>query len=151
MPGDLDVLMAEKLLENLETHAGIEKLRGEGVAKAVNGMSLMLQSRLLDVVEEPAPGGAVTEGTMALSVEEVGLVLVPYRGASASGRRGVVAEIDHPAHIVLLSLHEGDLPLGQIDIVEGEARGPRRSLRLSSREEGTSARSLVSSMTRMSW
>ena len=39
------------------------------------------------------------------------------------GKEDVVAQIDHPAHAVLLSLKEMDLSLLEIDVVHGETEG----------------------------
>ena len=90
-PGDLYVLMAHKLLEDFKAHAGVQKLRCEGVAAGVDRIPLVLQSRFPDVAHEAAPGGTVAETPLRLSVEKVYLFQGSSHEQARQGEEGVIA------------------------------------------------------------
>ena len=71
--------MPQKLLEDFQAHAGVEKLGGEGVTKAMHRVALV-EPCLLDVFDETAPGGAVADGPdCPVRKRSILLLLVPYR------------------------------------------------------------------------
>ena len=59
--GHLDILMAHELLEDLQTHAGIEKLRCIGVPQRVNGVAFVRKACFVEVLYEARPCSAVTD------------------------------------------------------------------------------------------
>jgi hypothetical protein len=69
--------VTEKLLETFQAHPGVEKLGGERVAKTMDGVALLIEPCLLEIVYKQAPAGTVTEMPMALAVKDELLVLVP--------------------------------------------------------------------------
>ena len=59
--------MTHELLEDLQTHAGIEQLRCIGVAQRVNGVAFVYEACLLEVLYEERPSSAVTDRGLFLS------------------------------------------------------------------------------------
>jgi hypothetical protein len=69
--------MTEELLETFQAHPGVKKLRGECVAKTMHRVALLIKPCLLEIFHEAAPAGTVTEMSIALTVKDKLLVLVP--------------------------------------------------------------------------
>jgi hypothetical protein len=109
--------MAEKLLETFQAHPGIEKLGGKRVTKTMDRVALLIEPCLLEVFYEKASAGTVTEVPMALAVKDELLVLVPSPEPEFDGEEGIIAQIDHPPHAVLLSLVQMNLSALDVQIV----------------------------------
>ena len=121
--GHLYILMTEELLETFQAHPGVEKLGGERVAKTMHRVALLIEPCLLEIFHEAAPAGTVTEAPIALAVKDELLVLVPSPKPEFYGEQGIIAQVDHPPHAVLLSLEEMNLSAPDIEIVQPKAQG----------------------------
>ena len=70
----------------------------------------------VEILFEAAPGGAVTHRGIALTVEDEYLLRISPLEPALQGKGGIIGEVDHPAHIVLLSFHQMDFSLLEIDV-----------------------------------
>ena len=120
--GHLYILMTEELLETFQTHPGVGKLGGKGVAKTMDRVALLLKLCLLEVFHKAAPAGTVTEAPIAPTVKDELLVLVPSLKPELDRKQGIIAQVNHPPHAVLLSLEEMDLSVPDIEIVQPKAQ-----------------------------
>src|SRR5512139_2689163 len=100
----LDVLMTHELLEDLQAHTRIEEFGSEGVTETVDRVAFVVEVRFSDIPEEERTGRTIAHGLTALSVEDCFPSLVPHREPALYGKVGIVTEIDHPPHAVLLPL-----------------------------------------------
>ena len=87
------------------------------MAKTMDRVALLIEPCLLEVFHEKAPAGTVTEVPIALTVKDELLVLVSSPKPEFYGEEGIIAQVDHPPHAVLLSLEKMDLSIPNVQIV----------------------------------
>jgi hypothetical protein len=109
--------MTQKLLETFQAHPGIEELGGERVTETMHRVALLIESCPLEIFHEKVSTGTVTEVPIALAVKEELLALVSSPEPEFHGKEGIIAQVDHPPHAVLLSLEEMNLSFPDIQIV----------------------------------
>jgi hypothetical protein len=113
--------VTQQHLQTLQTHAGIEEFRGEGVTKRVNRVSPMIQPGFPDIAHEPVPGRAVAHpAPFAPAVEQILFARIPCFHPVPQGTEGIIAEIHNSPQPVLLPLVDLNPPLPEVDI-----RNPR--------------------------
>jgi len=88
------------------------------VAKTMYRVALLIESYLLEVFYEKASAGTVTEMPIAPTVKDELLVLVPSLKPELDRKQGIIAQVNHPPHAVLLSLKEMNLSVPDIEIVD---------------------------------
>ena len=76
-----------------------------------------------EVFLKAACSSAVAQGPPILAVKEKLLFGIPPLKPAPQGEECIIRKVDHPPHVVLLSLNELDLSIPEIEIVEGEAEG----------------------------
>ena len=76
-----------------------------------------------EVFHEARKRGTVAEGPVSLAVKEKLLFGIPSLEPALEGEEGIIGNVDHSPHAVLLSLEEMDLSVTKIEIVEREAEG----------------------------
>jgi hypothetical protein len=87
------------------------------VAKTMDRVALLIESCLLEIVYEKAPAGTVTEVPIAPAVKDELLALVSSPQLEFYGEEGIIAQIDHPPHTVLLSHVQMNLSALDVQIV----------------------------------
>jgi hypothetical protein len=107
--GHLNIVVTQQLLETFQAHSGVEKLGSKRMAKTMDRMALLIESCLLEVFHKKASARTVTELPMAPAVKDELLGLVPAPEPEFEGEEGIIAQIDHPPHAVLLSFEEMNL------------------------------------------
>jgi hypothetical protein len=81
-------------------------------------VALLVEPCLVKVFDEKVSAGTVTDVPTTLTAKEKLLALVPSPEPEFNGKEGIIAQIDHSPHAVLLSLIEMDLPTLEIQIVQ---------------------------------
>jgi len=109
--------MPQQHLQALQAHPGIEQLCGKGMAKRMQGVSLMGKAGFHDILLKDKTGRTISHAFPALSVKKKLRMDISYLEPCLQGVHRIITEINYTSLPVLFSLVNIDLAILEVKIV----------------------------------